>query len=63
MDKFQIKNLLFELTIDTTKVEKPKPKKLLPQTPQEKYVHFLGMNPLLKEFQKRFQLLPPKGSK
>jgi DNA polymerase-3 subunit gamma/tau len=63
MDKFQIKNLLFELTIDTSKVEKPKPKKLLPQTPQEKYVHFLGMNPLLKEFQKRFQLLPPKGSK
>jgi len=63
IDKFKIKNLIFEIKIDKNKIEKPKPKKVLPQTPRDKYVHFLQMNPTLKEFQKRFELYPPKNQK
>lgn len=59
---FQKKELSFEVEIDQTKVEAPKPQKVIPQTDREKYVHFLQLNPVLKEFQKRFQLLPPKNN-
>lgn len=59
---FQKKTLSFEVSIDSSQLEKPKPKKVLPQTDREKYVHFLQLNPTLKDFQKRFQLLPPKNS-
>lgn len=59
---FQKKDLNFEVEIDETKIEAPKPQKVIPQTDREKYVHFLGLNPVLKNFQKRFQLLPPKNN-
>jgi len=62
INEFQKKNLSFEVEIDENKIEEPKPQKLLPQSDREKYVHFLGMNPVLKDFQKRFALLPPKSS-
>ena len=35
-----------------------KPKKM-PSTEREKYIHFMELNPLLAEFQKRFELYPP----
>ena len=60
IDKFQKKALEFDLEIDEEIVEKPQPKKLLPQSSREKYVYFLQLNPLLKDFQKRFELLPSK---
>lgn len=59
---FQKKELSFEVEIDATKIEAPKPQKVIPQTDRDKYVHFLKLNPVLKDFQKRFQLLPPKSS-
>lgn len=60
MQEFQKKNLTLEVVIDENKVDVPKPKPVLPQTDRDKYVHFLKMNPILKDFQKQFQLLPPK---
>ncbi|BDS13744.1 DNA polymerase III subunit gamma/tau [Aureispira anguillae] len=62
INTFQKKELSFEVEIDQTKIETPKPQKMIPQTDREKYVHFLKLNPVLKEFQKRFQLLPPKNN-
>lgn len=62
INEFQKKNLSFEVEIDEAKIEEPKPQKVIPQTDREKYVHFLNMNPTLKDFQKRFALLPPKSS-
>lgn len=59
---FQKKNLNFEVEIDEAKIEVPKPQKTIPQTDRDKYVHFLNLNPVLKDFQKRFQLLPPKNN-
>ncbi|MFT5647463.1 MAG: DNA polymerase-3 subunit gamma/tau [Aureispira sp.] len=59
---FQKKDLTFEVEIDEAKIEAPRPQKIIPQTDREKYVHFLGLNPILKDFQKRFQLLPPKNN-
>lgn len=59
---FQKKDLSFEVEIDATKIEAPKPQKVIPQTDRDKYVHFLNLNPVLKDFQKRFQLLPPKNN-
>lgn len=63
IEAFQLKNLLFEMHIDASKIEKPKPKKVLPQSDRDKYIHFLQLNPLLKDFQKKFALLPPKTNK
>ncbi len=63
IEAFQLKNLLFEMHIDASKIEKPKPKKMLPQSDRDKYVHFLQLNPLLKDFQKKFALLPRKTNK
>jgi DNA polymerase III subunit gamma/tau len=60
IDEFQKKNLEFVVEIDQEVVEKPKPKKLLPQSDRDKYVYFLQLNPLLKDFQKKFELLPAK---
>ena len=60
IDKFQKKELSFDVSIDETNKEIPKPKKVLPQNDREKYLHFLKLNPCLKDFQKRFELLPPK---
>ena len=62
IEEFQKKELSFNVSIDEEKIEAPKPQKLLPQSDREKYVHFLKLNPVLKDFQKRFQLLPPKGN-
>lgn len=59
---FQKQDLSFEVEIDEAKVEVPKPQKTIPQTDRDKYVHFLKLNPVLKDFQKRFQLLPPKNN-
>lgn len=59
---FQKKDLSFEVEIDATKIEVPKPQKMIPQTDRDKYIHFLQLNPVLKDFQKRFQLLPPKNN-
>jgi DNA polymerase-3 subunit gamma/tau len=60
IDKFQKKELSFNVSIDETNKEIPKPKKVLPQNDREKYLHFIKLNPSLKDFQKRFELLPPK---
>lgn len=62
INTFQKKDLTFEVEIDEAKIETPKPQKMIPQTDRDKYVHFLKLNPVLKDFQKRFQLLPPKSS-
>jgi DNA polymerase-3 subunit gamma/tau len=61
IQEFQKKSLTLEVVIDENKLEVPKPKPMLPQTDREKYVHFLKMNPALKDFQKKFKLLPPKN--
>ncbi|MGH1337608.1 MAG: DNA polymerase III subunit gamma/tau [Aureispira sp.] len=61
MQQFQKKSLTLEVIIDEKKLDLPKPKPMLPQTDRDKYVHFLKMNPTLKDFQKQFQLLPPKS--
>ena len=61
IQEFQKKSLTLEVVIDENKLEVPKPKPMLPQTDREKYVHFLRMNPALKDFQKKFKLLPPKN--
>ncbi len=58
--QFQLNNLVFVIEIDASKVSKAKPKKLLPQTDRDKYKHFLALNPVLKDFQKKFKLLPTK---
>ena len=60
IDRFQKKNLEFLVEINQEIAEKPKPKKLLPQSDRDKYVYFLQLNPLLKDFQKKFELLPAK---
>ena len=62
IDKFQKKDLRLEVEIDETKIEAPKVKKMLPQSDREKYRHFLQLNPILKDFQRRFELLPPKNN-
>lgn len=59
---FQKKDLSLEVEIDADKVEVAKPQKMIPQTDREKYKHFLKLNPVLKDFQKRFKLLPPKNN-
>lgn len=61
IQEFQKKSLTLEVVIDENKLELPKPKPMLPQTDREKYVHFLTMNPVVKDFQKKFKLLPPKN--
>ncbi|MFK7796101.1 MAG: DNA polymerase III subunit gamma/tau, partial [Aureispira sp.] len=61
IQEFQKKSLTLEVVIDENKLELPKPKPMLPQTDREKYVHFLKMNPALKDFQKKFKLLPPQN--
>ncbi len=60
MEKFQKRTLTLKVVVDETKIAVPKQKPMLPQTDRDKYVHFLKMNPTLKDFQKQFQLLPPK---
>lgn len=60
IQEFQKKDLTFEVVVDEQKLEMPKQKPMLPQTDRDKYVHFLKMNPVLKDFQKQFKLLPPK---
>lgn len=59
---FQKKELSFDLTIDEAEIEVSKPQNLAPQTDREKYVHFLNINPRLKDFQIRFNLFPPKNN-
>lgn len=61
MEEFQKKSITLEVTIDEKKLDLPKPKPMLPQSDRDKYIHFLKMNPTLKDFQKQFQLLPPKN--
>lgn len=60
IDKFQKKGLSYEIVIKPEAIEKPKEKKQLPQSDRDKYVYFLQMNPVLKDFQKQFELLPAK---
>ncbi|MDC0230668.1 DNA polymerase III subunit gamma/tau [Aureispira] len=60
IDTFQKKELSFDVSIDETNKEIPKPKKVLPENDREKYLHFIKLNPCLKDFQKQFELLPPK---
>ncbi len=62
VDKFQIKDLKFEINVVELSEEAQQPKQIAPQTAREKYVYFLNMNPTLKDFQKKFDLLPPKDS-
>ncbi len=61
IQEFQKRTLTLEVVVDENKLDLPKAKPMLPQTDREKYVHFLKMNPLLKDFQKQFKLLPPKS--
>jgi DNA polymerase-3 subunit gamma/tau len=63
MDKFQKKDLILDVQINPEVVEKPKQKKQLPQSDRDKYVYFLQMNPILKDFQKKFELLPAKNER
>jgi DNA polymerase-3 subunit gamma/tau len=62
IDKFQKKNLALHVEIDEGKVEVAPVKQMLPQSDREKYVYFLQLNTILKDFQKRFELLPPKSN-
>ncbi|MCP4440080.1 MAG: DNA polymerase III subunit gamma/tau [Aureispira sp.] len=63
--KFKKPNLEFVFHIEAPSEEEiaknKKPQK--PHTDKQKYIHFLQMNPALKEFQKRFGLFPPKDKK
>ncbi|AFC24000.1 DNA polymerase III subunit gamma/tau [Saprospira grandis] len=59
-EEFGLPKLQYKFTIEEPKEEDiPKPKHR-PTTDREKYVHFLKQNGLLKDFQKRFELFPPK---
>ncbi|WCL82367.1 DNA polymerase III subunit gamma/tau [Saprospira sp. CCB-QB6] len=59
-EEFGLPQLQYRFEIEEPKEEDiPKPK-FRPTTDREKYVHFLKQNALLKDFQKRFELFPPK---
>jgi len=59
-EEFGLLKLQYRFEIEAPKEEDiPKPK-LRPTTDREKYIHFLKQNALLKDFQKRFELFPPK---
>lgn len=59
-EKFGLPQLQYRFEIEEPKEEDiPKPK-FRPTTDREMYVHFLKQNALLKDFQKRFELFPPK---
>lgn len=62
IDAFQNKNISLDIQLNEQPVEVQKPKAVLPQSDRDKYIHFLNLNPVLKDFQKRFQLLPPKSN-
>lgn len=62
VNTFQKKTLTLEVEIEESKIEAVQVQKKLPISDRDKYVYFLEMNPHLKDFQKRFGLLPPKGN-
>ena len=57
-EKFRKPSLRLETTVEEIPEEEIVKPKMKPQTDRDKYAHFLELNPLLTEFQKRFGLFP-----
>lgn len=58
---FGLKTIDFNIDLNEHPEEPKDTRPQLPNSDREKYMYFLERNPALKDFQKRFGLLPPKS--